>query len=272
MPGLSPADLFLDYYYGNRTACDAAWQARRVKCSYSKFYFIQSGHCRILAGGQSFDAQPGDLFLIPAGTEHSYFHEDARFVTKYWFHFQLTCGGKEFLSGLSMPFCVRPKDAGAAAERFRSILELSVQTDLAAQLRLKAEILEMTALYMELAGCRNEGIFSESTMLERLRQYIESNLSLPLTLQEQAQFAHLHPNYLIRFFKKHMGVPPMRYVMQAKLEKAVSLLENTDIPVTELADLLGFSDINQFYKRFRAYTGTSPTEFRDSFRQAKSTE
>ena len=71
MPGLSPADLFLDYYYGNRTACDAAWQARRVKCSYSKFYFIQSGHCRILAGGQSFDAQPGDLFLIPAGTEHS---------------------------------------------------------------------------------------------------------------------------------------------------------------------------------------------------------
>ena len=64
----------------------------------------------------------------------------------------------------------------------------------------------------------------------------------------------------------------MRYVMQAKLEKAVSLLENTDIPVTELADLLGFSDINHFYKRFRAYTGKSPTEFRDSFRQAKSTE
>ena len=265
MNELAPSNFFLDFYYGDLTHCGASWQGYHEKCTYSKFYFITDGHCCIQTPYETLDAQPGCLLLIPAGTEHSYFHADEQFVTKYWFHFHLAVGGKDFLSNLSLPLMVQVDQKEPIKKLFCEILNLCGNAHFASQLQLKAAILRLTAFYMEQAGYKGKWTTSESTLFEQLRQYIESNYAKPFTLKELADFAHLHPNYLIRFFKKNVGVSPMRYVMQVKLEKAESLLENTDIPVTDLAALLGFSDINHFYKRFKAYAGKSPTEFRASF-------
>ncbi|MBE5040961.1 AraC family transcriptional regulator [Ructibacterium gallinarum] len=270
MSELAPSDFFLDFYYGDLTHCGASWQGYHEKCTYSKFYFIIDGHCCIQTQNEIFDAQPGCLLLIPAGTEHSYFHTDTRFVTKYWFHFHLAIGGKEFLSKLSLPLMVHVSKTESIENHFCEILKLCENPHFSSQVQLKAEILQLTAFYMEQSGYDGKWTTSESTLLEQLKQYIESNYTQPLTLKELADFAHLHPNYLIRFFKKNIGVPPMRYIMQVKLEKAESLLENTNIPVSELAELLGFSDMNHFYKRFKSYAGKSPTEFRSSFRKIKS--
>jgi len=65
-----------------------------------------------------------------------------------------------------------------------------------------------------------------------------------------------------RAFKTAFGLPPHRYLLTRRIERAVALLRESDLAVTEIAFQTGWNSLGTFGRIFRDITGTSPGELR----------
>ena len=68
--------------------------------------------------------------------------------------------------------------------------------------------------------------------------------------------------HFARSFKEAFGVPPHRYLLTRRIERAKALLRDTDCAITEIAFQTGWSSLGTFGRIFRDITGESPTELR----------
>lgn len=68
--------------------------------------------------------------------------------------------------------------------------------------------------------------------------------------------------HFAREFKKAFGLPPHRYLLTRRIERATALLRDTDLPITEIALQTGWNSIGTFGRIFNDITGESPGEFR----------
>jgi AraC family transcriptional regulator len=92
--------------------------------------------------------------------------------------------------------------------------------------------------------------------------YIEEHLAEAIPLHTLAKLVHLSPYYFCRAFKQSFGIPPHRYHVNRRIERAKTLLAERESSVTDVALEVGFSETSSFSAAFRHTTGTTPTEFR----------
>jgi len=74
--------------------------------------------------------------------------------------------------------------------------------------------------------------------------------------------------HFARSFKEAFGVPPHRYLLTRRIERAKALLRDTELPVTEVAFATGWNSLGTFGRTFRDVTGESPGELRARERAA----
>jgi transcriptional regulator GlxA family with amidase domain len=74
--------------------------------------------------------------------------------------------------------------------------------------------------------------------------------------------------HFARQFKQAFGVPPHRYLLTRRVERATALLRETDVPITEIAFQTGWESLGTFGRTFRDITGASPSTFRSRERAA----
>ncbi len=77
-----------------------------------------------------------------------------------------------------------------------------------------------------------------------------------------ARVSHVSEAHFARAFKEAFGVPPHRYLLTRRIEKATALLRDTDLPITEIAFETGWSSLGTFTRTFRDVTGENPGELR----------
>ncbi len=68
--------------------------------------------------------------------------------------------------------------------------------------------------------------------------------------------------HFARSFKEAFGVPPHRYLLTRRIERATALLRDTDLPITEVASRAGYKSLGTFGRTFRDVTGESPGDLR----------
>lgn len=96
----------------------------------------------------------------------------------------------------------------------------------------------------------------------RAMDYIQQNLTQPLTNKQISQKLNLHPDYLSRLFKKEMGLTLKDYVMSQKCQTACYMLENSSVSCTDISAFLGFSSCSHFTCCFKKYKGETPESYR----------
>lgn len=92
--------------------------------------------------------------------------------------------------------------------------------------------------------------------------YIEKHIAQSITVGALARFVYLSSNCFRRAFKWSFGVPPRRYLVQQRIERAKALLEASAWPIAEIGLALGFTRASSFSAAFRKITGTTPAEYR----------
>lgn len=85
------------------------------------------------------------------------------------------------------------------------------------------------------------------------------------SLADCAELAGVSPSYLSRLFKKEMGISFVEYVMNYKVQKAKQLLKDTDYTITEIAEIVGYSERN-LNRAFQRFLQMSPRQYRLSVR------
>lgn len=104
--------------------------------------------------------------------------------------------------------------------------------------------------------------WAERRCLELLR----ARLSEDISLDELAAEARLSPFHFARMFKQSVGVPPRVYLTRLRMERACELLALTDLPVTEIAQQVGYSSNQVLARVFTKHHRMSPTEYRRAAR------
>ena len=110
---------------------------------------------------------------------------------------------------------------------------------------------------------------SPSFLAHRVRQYLDKHHSEGLTLASVSEQLNISEYYLAHVFKQEFGIPPMQYVMKRRIGEAQQLLMNTELPVAEVADRLGYSSVCHFNAMFKKNVGMPPGKFRQSFRKGE---
>ena len=98
--------------------------------------------------------------------------------------------------------------------------------------------------------------------LDRVRDFISSNIEHNITLKELANEACLSPYHFARAFKAAVGVPPHRYIIDLKLNFAKRMITNSSTPFSQIALMTGFSNQAHFSRTFKQLTGLTPSEYR----------
>ena len=100
--------------------------------------------------------------------------------------------------------------------------------------------------------------------VKRALEYIHANFRQELLLSDVADAVHLNKSYLSQLFQKSVNVPYSKYLEDLRLKEAKKLLRTTNMPASEIAELVGFSSQNYFTKVFKNRVGISPIKYRTS--------
>jgi len=85
-------------------------------------------------------------------------------------------------------------------------------------------------------------------------------------VERLARVSHVSEAHFARSFKQAFGVPPHRYLLTRRIERATTLLRETDLPVTEIAFQTGWASLGTFGRIFRDITGETPRAARERSR------
>lgn len=110
-------------------------------------------------------------------------------------------------------------------------------------------------------SCTHFGRTTKSTM-ERVVQYIQSNYSRELRLEQLANIFGYNSAYLGKVFHQYTGENFNNYLDRIRITEAKRLLLLDEYKVYEVAEMVGYSNINYFHNKFKKYVGISPLSFK----------
>ncbi|WP_162573884.1 helix-turn-helix domain-containing protein [Variovorax sp. PBL-H6] len=104
--------------------------------------------------------------------------------------------------------------------------------------------------------------------LRRVEAFIDKYITEPIHVEQLAAEVHMSPFHFARMFKQATGQPPHLYVVMQRVERAKTLLRDSELALIEVAAQAGFGTQGHFCGVFRRYTGLTPRTFRLDSRAA----
>jgi two-component system response regulator YesN len=97
--------------------------------------------------------------------------------------------------------------------------------------------------------------------IDKAIEFIKKHYCEDISLGDVAKEVYLSESYLSRKLKKVKGISFVEYITKLRMEKAVGLLKEPNVKITEVASSLGYPDYRYFSQTFKKHTGYSPSEF-----------
>ena len=246
---------------------------------------IESSSGRRVVGDSIEPFAPGDLVLIGENLPHQYVSDpSARDVPAVAKVIQFR---PDFLGGdawLELPEFKRiaamlqratrglrfgaPTTSGAS----QLIRQLFAASDVK-RLALLLELLDVLARDSNAAPVASAGYLSkintrEGDAIDRALEYLNTNYTEPITLENLARHLHVSPATCNRLLQKSIGRSFKTALIEIRVSHACRLLLETDQPILDIAYASGFANLSNFNRRFKELKGRSPREYRNLMRPA----
>ena len=105
-------------------------------------------------------------------------------------------------------------------------------------------------------------------ILESAKLFIDKNYNTDISLSDIAEYVYISTSHFARAFKKQYDISPIQYLLGVRIEKAKSLLEETNLKVGDIAASVGFSAQQRFNDIFKKHLGLSPGEYRQKYKES----
>lgn len=254
----------LDLSYAAYTKVTKSWKDENAACPFNRLYFIIEGEGYVKMGDRTYYPKPGELYLLPAGSDQAYGTISDQTFGKYWCHFTAKIGDLDLFQILQTSTFITIKDPESLQKKFELLIEFSQSDELTSEFRVNAVLIDFIAEFIEQSESVKLNLASTPTFekMNSVLHYMEQHLADNVSVDTLSQLAHYHPNYFINAFKQFTGYSPIQYMNHLRSEKAKDLLMMTEYNVSQIADSLGM-ELSYFSRMFREQTGFTPTAFRD---------
>ena len=95
-----------------------------------------------------------------------------------------------------------------------------------------------------------------------IEKYIDAHFKEDITLDTLSELTFLNKYHIVHAFKQYKGISPINYMIQKRLEDAKLLLSTTNLQISEIAYIVGFTSQSYFAQAFKKATHTSPMQYR----------
>ena len=102
-------------------------------------------------------------------------------------------------------------------------------------------------------------------LANRIRQYISTHFTEQLTLEDIGEALSMSPYHLAHIFKDMTGMSPIHYMIRCRIGEAQNLLISTDYSATQIAAIVGYTNVNHFNAIFAKLVGLPPIRYRRSY-------
>jgi YesN/AraC family two-component response regulator len=221
--------------------------------------FVCEGSADFWCQGVRQEIYPGTFYVM-------FPNEDMYYQTKKdmgWSIYWVVVDGYQvelLLSELGLtpdnPF-LKIENAENLKELFNQIFELTKEDSFKNKMLCHSCLYQIFAILLE-----QKREIGHKNLIWEAERYISQHLSGTVTVNEIAAHVHLNGNYFTKLFKKTMGVTPLNYINQKRIEKGKYLLEHTQFSVGEISEEVGFKDELYFSRVFKKYVGISPLAYR----------
>lgn len=155
------------------------------------------------------------------------------------------------------------RDSTPIIERYRAVAQEYRRPGPTGDVRLKSSVLLLLSELYESLGSTDPDVTVYSPPVENAIHFLTTHFPEPeLRLSDMANAAHLSPAHFGRIFRAEVGIPPMKYLTQLRMEHARRMLDRTRLQVGEIGGAVGYEDNLHFSRTFRAHMGISPRQYR----------
>ena len=242
------------------------WHSVPHTHNHTELFFIVSGKGQFLIQDQIFPVDVNNLVIINPNVTHTEVSLNAQPLE----YIVLGIDGIELATkeNSNGQFCI--------LDHFESVDISSCLRNILREMELKnTGYLDICQAYMEILIIRlmrntdlavqaQPQVVSGNSQCAAVRRYIDLHFKESLTLEQLSEEAHMNKYYLSHAFKREYGVSPINYMISRRIDESKYLLAETDLSMSQIAQLLGFSSLSYFSQVFRKMHGSSPMEFRQS--------
>ena len=238
--------------------------------------YVRSGFLTVSISGESYIGKTGEAFVVSPGNLHLMGSQTGT-VDYYTFLFPLKYISfrtddmldeklLEPLNSGHLMICPRVKDT--AKELCEQLIEIyeakkdESESKITTQIRTKIILLQFILEMWKKGFVIENDTSGRNTVEKEMVSYIQQNFTGKISLREFGEQFHLSEKYISRYFKEHFHITLSQYVTYLRLEHAKQLLQDTDIPVTDVAMQSGYQNVSYFIRSFQKAYAVSPLKYR----------
>ena len=238
--------------------------------------YVKRGSLNVNIAGESYVGKPGDAFVVSPGNLHFMGSQTGK-VDYYTFLFPMkyvTFNAEDMLdrevleplnNGRLMIYPQIGKTARDICEELIDIHQLKnseAEQEIAVQLKTKMTLLQFILKMWQEGLIMDNTTSGRNTVEKEMISYIQQNYTEKISLKEFGTQFHLSEKYISRYFKEHFHITLSQYVNHLRLEHARQLLQDTTLPITEVAMQSGYQNVSYFIRSFKEIYGMSPLKYR----------
>ncbi|TAH57879.1 MAG: AraC family transcriptional regulator [Sphaerochaeta sp.] len=234
---------------------------------------VYSGTARNYFNSEAMDLETGDIVFCKKGCYHA-FHATSKDGVKM-LEVKFTTESrkpKDVLEGINTRFRDRENQLYLLLSRI--VLEgqrKMVHYKQMSSVLLMETLLTMNRICLEqvlpvydsnpIHQLRSGSLTTKNDVLDAVDAYINNHLGDSFTIGEMADECGYNQDYLYRVIKKQTGLSAIKYINLMKFERSLSLIQDTDLTLSEIGWKLGFENLQYFSRFFKRHGGVSPSEY-----------
>ena len=262
-------NMFPQITYAAERKCTPDWKLKG-KTIYDRhnLILVYDGEAQLTCNHQTYTVKKGNLVYYRPGDYRVGYTAPENlmkcFTVDFFYTYPVFCDNKWTLSDAPLPFSTVETISdhflySRLFDLFSKFIKTWFFSDYNRIIRVKAIFMEILSLLVYWKTTDNFN-YDHIRKIETLISFMSKHYCEKTTLRDLADIVDISPTYLETIFKKLTGKSPINYLINVRIQKAKELLRDGHA-ISEVASVVGFSDVFYFSKCFKKCEGIAPSHF-----------
>ncbi|MEA3319308.1 MAG: AraC family transcriptional regulator [Bacillota bacterium] len=237
------------------------WDVEKAK-GLDTLVYVTEGKVQYQVEKRVMHLTKGDLLLIPSTSTRSWKNDKVKGHRKYTVVFERSeTTYQNFIKDEIVLF--KPRKSAYYEQRLTFLNEQWLSKRLFHEELSQNILLELLIMIAQERAEWHTSPVKESSVRD-MQEYILNHYRRNITIEELAALIEVTPNYVTVLFKEVLGITPIQYLHQTRINNAWNLISTTKMTIKEIAEHLGYCDQSYFNRMFKKWMGIPPSQVKKS--------
>lgn len=240
------------------------WNSIPHSHNYTELFYIIGGNGQFLIDDERFPVREHQLVIVNPNiihTELSYEAHPLEYIVLGIEGLEISIPGTNEERYCIYTFPAANRVLNCMQSILREMQERELEHQMACQAYMDILVVQLMR-NTDTSMTQASGSSSTNRQCAAIRRYIDNHYKEQLTLDLLASEVNVNKYYLAHAYKQSYGISPINYMIARRIQEGKRLLIETDLALSQIADVLGFSSASYFSQSFRKSEGISPVEYR----------